>query len=64
MHVSTMNSLPTTTRVHIALDVRDVEASLPFYETLFGQRPTKVRDGYAKFEVADLLRARDAHVAR
>jgi len=33
--------------------VTDVERSLPFYEALFGTRPEKVRDGYAKFSVAE-----------
>lgn len=51
--MSTIAQFPTPTRVHIALDVRSVEAALPFYEALFGQRPTKVREGYAKFEVLD-----------
>jgi catechol 2,3-dioxygenase-like lactoylglutathione lyase family enzyme len=44
---------PTPTRIHIALGVRDVDAARVFYETLFGQPATKVRDGYAKFEVHD-----------
>jgi catechol 2,3-dioxygenase-like lactoylglutathione lyase family enzyme len=41
------------TRIHIALESADVKRSIGFYETLFGQPPTKVRPGYAKFEVAD-----------
>lgn len=41
------------TRIHVALGVHDLEASLAFYRTLFQQEPTKLRDGYAKFEVAD-----------
>ncbi|MBI1354644.1 MAG: glyoxalase/bleomycin resistance/dioxygenase family protein [Acidobacteria bacterium] len=41
------------TRVHIALDSKDVERSIAFYRILFAQEPTKVRPGYAKFEVAD-----------
>jgi catechol 2,3-dioxygenase-like lactoylglutathione lyase family enzyme len=40
-------------RPHLALTVSDVERSIPFYEALFGIEPTKVRPGYAKFEVAD-----------
>lgn len=43
----------TTTRVHVAINVSNVEKSLPFYQTLFGQAATKVRPGYAKFEVAE-----------
>jgi catechol 2,3-dioxygenase-like lactoylglutathione lyase family enzyme len=44
---------PTPTRIHIALGVRDVGAAQAFYEKLFGQPPTKAREGYAKFEVLD-----------
>lgn len=40
-------------RIHIALATKDVEASTAFYERLFDQRPTKVRDRYAKFELAE-----------
>jgi catechol 2,3-dioxygenase-like lactoylglutathione lyase family enzyme len=39
-------------RPHLALTVADVARSIPFYEALFGVAPSKVRDGYAKFEVA------------
>ena len=44
---------PSRTRVHVALRVADVGKSTTFYETLFGQKPTKVRRGYAKFEVVE-----------
>ncbi|MBL8973602.1 MAG: VOC family protein [Myxococcales bacterium] len=44
---------PTATRLHVAVAVRDVAAALPFYRTLFGQEPTKLREDYAKFEVLD-----------
>ena len=40
-------------RPHLALTVSDVDRSLPFYRALFGIEPTKVRPGYAKFEVPD-----------
>jgi catechol 2,3-dioxygenase-like lactoylglutathione lyase family enzyme len=40
-------------RPHLAITVTDVERSIPFYESLFGVAPAKVRDGYAKFEVAE-----------
>jgi predicted enzyme related to lactoylglutathione lyase len=40
-------------RPHLALTVSDVRRSIPFYEALFGTAPEKVRDGYAKFSVAD-----------
>lgn len=40
-------------RPHLALTVSDVERSIPFYRALFGVGPSKVRPGYAKFEVED-----------
>jgi catechol 2,3-dioxygenase-like lactoylglutathione lyase family enzyme len=44
---------PTLMRPHIGLATRDVERSIAFYEQLFRQKPTKVRPGYAKFEVLE-----------
>src|SRR5690606_9312411 len=44
---------PTPTRVHVALAARDVSQAIAFYRALLGQEPTKVRPGYAKFEVLD-----------
>lgn len=41
------------TRVHISLDVTDIETSLPFYMVLFNARPTKRREDYVKFELAE-----------
>jgi catechol 2,3-dioxygenase-like lactoylglutathione lyase family enzyme len=38
-------------KAHVALNVRDVTASLDFYRKLFGIEPAKVRTGYAKFDV-------------
>ena len=38
-------------RPHISLDVTDLSASVKFYSSLFGERPTKERPGYAKFEL-------------
>lgn len=43
----------TTSRIHIALAVKNLEQSIAFYRTLFGQEPTKTRPRYAKFEVAE-----------
>jgi predicted enzyme related to lactoylglutathione lyase len=40
-------------RPHLALTVSSVERSAPFYEALFGTGPSKLRPGYAKFEVAE-----------
>jgi catechol 2,3-dioxygenase-like lactoylglutathione lyase family enzyme len=40
-------------RPHLALTVSDVERSVAFYRALFGAEPSKVRPGYAKFELAE-----------
>jgi catechol 2,3-dioxygenase-like lactoylglutathione lyase family enzyme len=38
-------------KAHLAINVKDVEASIGFYKKLFGIEPSKVRTGYAKFNV-------------
>lgn len=38
-------------KAHLALNVKDVEQSIEFYKKLFGLEPSKVRTGYAKFDV-------------
>src|SRR5437667_8300738 len=38
-------------KAHLAINVRDVEQSIQFYRKLFGIEPSKVRTGYAKFDV-------------
>jgi len=38
-------------KAHLALNVRSVERSLEFYRRMLGLEPTKVRPGYAKFDV-------------
>jgi len=40
-------------RPHLALTVSDVDRSIEFYRALFGIEPSKVRPGYAKFEVGE-----------
>ena len=40
-------------RVQLALNVDDLDASIAFYRTLFGTEPAKVRPGYANFAVAE-----------
>src|SRR2546429_3501172 len=40
-------------RPHLALTVTDVDSSIPFYRALFGIEPSKIRPGYAKFEVSE-----------
>lgn len=39
------------TRVHISLPVENLETSIGFYEELFDQPATKVRDDYANFRL-------------
>src|SRR5438105_15037238 len=49
-----MNSADITAlKAHVAINVRNVEASLEFYRKLFGIAPCKVRKGYAKFDVSN-----------
>lgn len=43
----------TESRIHMGLAVKNLERSVAFYTTLFGQKPTKTRPRYAKFEVAE-----------
>jgi len=38
-------------KAHLALNVHNVERSIEFYKKLFGIEPSKVRTGYAKFDV-------------
>jgi catechol 2,3-dioxygenase-like lactoylglutathione lyase family enzyme len=38
-------------KAHLALNVRSVERSADFYQKMFGIEPSKVRTGYAKFDV-------------
>ncbi len=45
--VATVNAL----KAHLALNVSDVTTSIEFYRKLFGIEPSKVRTGYAKFDV-------------
>jgi catechol 2,3-dioxygenase-like lactoylglutathione lyase family enzyme len=40
-------------RPHLALTVSNVERSIHFYEALFGATPSKLKPGYAKFEVEE-----------
>ena len=38
-------------KAHLAINVHNVERSIEFYKKLFGIEPSKVRTGYAKFDV-------------
>ncbi len=40
-------------KAHLAINVRSLEKSLEFYQKLFGVEPSKVRSGYAKFDLAN-----------
>lgn len=40
-----------TLKAHLALNVKNVEESIGFYKKMLGIEPSKVRNGYAKFDV-------------
>ena len=40
-----------TLKAHLALNVRNVDESIAFYRKMLGIEPSKVRTGYAKFDV-------------
>lgn len=40
-----------TLKAHVALNVKNVETSIEFYKKLLGIEPSKVRTGYAKFDI-------------
>jgi catechol 2,3-dioxygenase-like lactoylglutathione lyase family enzyme len=40
-----------TLKAHLALNVSNVDESIGFYEKMLGIEPSKVRTGYAKFDV-------------
>ena len=40
-------------RVHVGLEVEDLQKSVNFYRVLFATEPSKRRPGYAKFEPQD-----------
>ncbi|HZT57265.1 MAG TPA: ArsI/CadI family heavy metal resistance metalloenzyme [Pyrinomonadaceae bacterium] len=42
-----------TLKAHVALNVRDFARSVEFYRRMFGLEPSKVRCGYAKFDVEE-----------
>ena len=41
----------TALKAHVSINVRNVEQSLDFYRKMLGIEPSKVRTGYAKFDV-------------
>lgn len=40
-----------TLKAHLALNVKNVETSIEFYKKMLGIEPSKVRTGYAKFDI-------------
>ena len=46
-----MKNNVTALKAHISLNVKDTKKSIEFYQKLFGIKPLKVREGYAKFDV-------------
>jgi catechol 2,3-dioxygenase-like lactoylglutathione lyase family enzyme len=48
---SKVNQEVIALKAHLALNVKSVEPSIEFYRKLFGIEPSKVRAGYAKFDV-------------
>jgi len=45
--MTTINTL----KAHLAINVSDVETSIDFYKRMLGIEPSKIRTGYAKFDV-------------
>jgi catechol 2,3-dioxygenase-like lactoylglutathione lyase family enzyme len=46
-------SQPVPTRVQLALNVDDLDASVAFYSRMFGAEPAKRRPGYANFALVE-----------
>jgi catechol 2,3-dioxygenase-like lactoylglutathione lyase family enzyme len=46
-----MSSEVQVLKAHISINVRNVERSIEFYRKMLGIDPSKVRTGYAKFDV-------------
>lgn len=38
-------------RVHVSLDVQSIDKGIAFYSKLFGEKPSKAREGYANFRL-------------
>ncbi len=45
------NKFEASSRLHLALNTTHFEESTEFYEALFNVEPSKIKPGYAKFEV-------------
>ncbi|SRR6266404_940722 len=51
MLASTKTRVVEALKAHLAINVRNVNQSVDFYRKLWGIEPSKVRSGYAKFDV-------------
>ena len=40
-----------TLKPHVSINVRNVQKSIEFYRRMLGIEPSKVRTGYAKFDI-------------
>jgi catechol 2,3-dioxygenase-like lactoylglutathione lyase family enzyme len=40
-------------KVHVALNVNDIDESVKFYSAMFGIDPVKLKPGYAKFDIVE-----------
>lgn len=49
--MTTTSDSINTLKAHLAINVKDVGKSIEFYKKLFRIEPSKVRTGYAKFDV-------------
>src|SRR3954468_18385991 len=45
------NAMTDILKAHVSINVRNVERSIDFYRRMLGIEPSKVRTGYAKFDV-------------
>lgn len=46
-----MTSTVAVLKPHVSINVRNIERSISFYRQMLGVEPSKVRTGYAKFDV-------------
>lgn len=45
--------MESTKKLHLALNVNNVEKAVEFYRAMFGEDPVKWKPGYAKFDIAE-----------
>ena len=51
MNSEITNANVNVLKAHLAINVKNVERSIDFYKRMFGIEPSKVRTGYAKFDI-------------